>query len=268
MLLAIDIGNTDIACGLFPLERQERELTAHWRLRSQQGMTADELAWLLFGQLRMRDLDPVVIQAVIIASVVPALDDVVREACGQLGNAPIACIGERGVRTGMAIDYLHPGEVGADRIVNAVAARHRFGAPVIVLDCGTATTFDVVTANGHYAGGLILAGIDLALGALAQRAARLPEVSLARTRQVIGRTTIQAMQSGSYWGAVEAINGLIHRLRHELNNDAVPVVATGGIAEAIARDITPLTALLPHLTLEGLALIGRNHFATATDTSP
>lgn len=263
MLLTIDIGNTDIACGLYDLVAAEGHPTLHadWRLRSHHSMTADELAWQLCGQLQMRDFPVAAIRAVMVASVVPPLDGVVRQACTTLCGAPVALVGERKVRTGMAIDYLHPGDVGADRVVNAVAARHRFGAPVIVLDCGTATTFDVVGANGHYAGGAILAGIDLALGALAQRAARLPQVSPARTDTLIARDTVSAMRAGSYWGAVEAINGLIRRLRVELDDASVPVVATGGAAARIAADIDGLTALEPHLTLDGLALLGRGHFA-------
>ncbi|RMH49840.1 MAG: type III pantothenate kinase [Zetaproteobacteria bacterium] len=261
MLLAIDVGNSEIACGLYPLEGTGTpRLRSCWRLQSHRGRTADELAWQLFGQLEMHDADAAAIRAVICASVVPALDEVVRQACARITSAGFARVGEKGVRTGMAIDYLHPGDVGADRIVNAVAARHRFGAPVIVLDCGTATTFDVVTANGHYAGGLILAGFELALEALARRAARLPTVSLARHERLIGRTTVHAMQAGAYWGAVEALSGLIRRLRRELGDDAVPVVATGGAASAIADDLPELAALLPHLTLDGLALIGRSHF--------
>jgi len=262
MLLTIDIGNTDIACGLYRVATDDDDMTlqAHWRLRSHHSMTADELSWQLFGQLQMRQLPVDTICAMMVASVVPSLDAVVRQACSRLCAAPVALVGDHKVRTGMAIDYLHPGDVGADRVVNAVAARHRFGAPVIVLDCGTATTFDVVTANGNYAGGFILAGIDLSLAALAQRAARLPEVSLARTETLIARDTVSAMRAGSYWGAVEAINGLIRRLHHEMNDPSVPVVATGGVAAKIATDIEGLTALQPQLTLDGLALLGRDHF--------
>ncbi|MDX8409142.1 MAG: type III pantothenate kinase [Mariprofundales bacterium] len=256
MILLLDIGNTDIACGLY----RGLEMVASWRLRSQRRMTADELRWQLFGQLQMRQLAEDKIRGVMVASVVPAIDDVVRQACADLVAAPVVMVGERGVRTGMAIDYLHPREVGADRLVNAVAARHHHGAPVIVLDCGTATTFDVVSANGHYAGGLILPGVEMALGALAQRAARLPEVSLCRTEQLIGRDTVSSMQSGSYWGAVEAINGLIRRLHVELADATVPVVATGGLASKISEDIDGLIAVEPHLTLDGLALLAMDYF--------
>jgi len=263
MLLTIDIGNTDIACGLYQVASDDSSrLHAHWRLRSHHSMTADELSWQLFGQLQMRQLPPETIRAMMVASVVPSLDSVVRQACAKLCTAPIALVGDPQVHTGMVIDYLHPEDVGSDRIVNAIAARHSFGAPVIVLDCGTATTFDVVAANGHYAGGFILAGVDLSLSALAQRAARLPEVSLARTDTLIAKETVNAMQAGSYWGAVEAINGLIRRLHDEMENSSVPVVATGGVAVKIAADIEGLTELQPQLTLDGLAMLGRNHFNT------
>jgi len=261
MLLTIDIGNTDIACGLYKFsDASDAILHADWRLRSDHSMTADELSWQLFGQLQMRHISVTTIEAMMVASVVPPLDAVVRQACSTLCTAPVALVGDAKVHTGVPIDYLHPGDVGADRVVNAVAARHRFGAPVIILDCGTATTFDVVAANGHYAGGSILAGIELSLGALAQRAARLPEVSLTRTDQLIARDTVNAMQAGSYWGAVEAINGLIRRLHIEMGDPSVPVVATGGMAAKIAPDIEGLTSLQPQLTLDGLALLGRNHF--------
>ncbi|MDX8413496.1 MAG: type III pantothenate kinase [Mariprofundales bacterium] len=262
MLLTIDIGNTDIACGLYQVGNDvTNRLHAHWRLRSHHSMTADELSWQLFGQLQMRQLAPETIRAMMVASVVPSLDSVVRQACAKLCSAPVALVGDPKVKSGMTIDYLHPEDVGSDRVVNAVAARHRFGAPVIVLDCGTATTFDVVDSNGHYAGGFILAGIDLSLAALAQRAARLPEVSLARTDTLIAKDTVNAMQAGSYWGAVEAINGLIHRLHDEMGSPSIPVVATGGAAAKIATDIKGLTALEPQLTLNGLAMLGRDHFS-------
>ncbi|MDQ6963606.1 MAG: type III pantothenate kinase [Mariprofundales bacterium] len=264
MLLALDIGNTEIACGLYQIatNHSEHKLRAHWRLRSAHSITDDELRWQLFGQLQMQQLPAERIRAMIVASVVPSLDSVVRQACAKLCSAPVALIGDPDLKIGIELDYLHPEEIGADRIVNAVAARHRFGSPVIVLDFGTATTFDVVSANGHYAGGLILAGVDLALGALAQRAARLPEVSLTRTKTVIAKETVHAMQAGSYWGAVEAINGLIRRLHSEMGSRSVPVIATGGMAAKIAADIEGLTALQPQLTLDGLAMLGATHFGT------
>ncbi|MDQ6951175.1 MAG: type III pantothenate kinase [Mariprofundales bacterium] len=259
MNLLMDVGNTDIACGIY----RGTVMVAKWRLRSQRRMTADELRWQLFGQLQMHQIAADGIRGVMVASVVPAIDGVVDQACSKLIAAPVAMVGEHGVRTGMAIDYLHPREVGADRLVNAIAARHVYGAPVIILDCGTATTFDIVTANGHYAGGLILPGVEMALESLAQRAARLPEVSLERTECLIGRDTVSAMQSGSYWGAVEAINGLIHRLHHELQDATVPVIATGGLAGVLSDDIKGLTAMEPNLTLDGLALLATEHFGAS-----
>jgi len=260
MILLLDIGNTDIACGLY----QGMSMVASWRLRSQHRMTADELRWQLFGQLQMHEIHANTIRGIMVASVVPAIDSVVRQACEKLFTAPFAMVGEPGVRTGMVIDCLQPREVGADRLVNAIAARKTYGVPVIILDCGTATTFDIVAANGHYTGGLILPGMEMALEALAQRAARLPEVSFERPPYLIGRDTVSAMQAGSYWGAINAINGVIQQLHIELNDVRIPIIATGGLSGIIFNDIEGLTAMKPNLTLEGLALLADDHFGAPT----
>ena len=172
-----------------------------------------------------------------------------------------AFIGSQEVKTGMAIDYKNPREVGADRIANAVAAREFSGAPVIVLDCGTATTFDIVSSQGHYAGGLIIPGMEVSLEALSQRAAKLPEVSIIRTDFLIGRDTVSSMQAGVYWSSVEGIRGLIRQLKEIGDYSDAPIIATGGLSGYLLKDVPEITAHRPFLTLEGLRLLAEAHFA-------
>jgi len=281
-LLLVDIGNTCMVFGLYHGD----VLTAHWQLSSEGNMTSDELALKLHGLTTCKkegsllssrrsrngksETVPVFAQGksetvpflhgILAASVVPHLDDVLKEACSKVFGTSPAFVGTSEVRTGMAVDYKNPREVGADRIANAVAAREQFGSPVIVMDCGTATTFDIVSPEGHYAGGLILPGMELALAALSGRAARLPEVSFGKTDAFIGRDTVSSMQTGSYWGMVEALSGTIRRLHALASYEDAPVIATGGQSAAIIEDISGITEHRPHLTLEGLLLLAKRHF--------
>lgn len=257
-LLVIDVGNT---CMVFGLYRGDT-LTDHWQLSSERNMTADELSLKLLGLTACKTENHLAwpIKAILVASVVPHLDSVLTEACRKVFAIIPAFIGNSEVKTGMAVDYKNPREVGADRIANAVAARERFGSPVIVMDCGTATTFDIVSPEGHYAGGLILPGVELALAALSDRAARLPEVSFSRTDTLIGRDTVSSMQAGSYWGAVEALSGIIRKLHAISGYQDAPVIATGGQATNIVKDISNITEYRPRLTLEGLLLLATRHF--------
>ncbi len=253
-LLVVDIGNTCMVFGLY----QDERLAGCWRLSSDSRATADELALKLTGLMNDARVD-----GILAASVAPHLDTVLREACDQVFGRTPAFVGSPEVRTGMAVDYKNPREVGADRIANAIAAREAAGSPAIVMDCGTATTFDVVSPEGHYAGGLILPGVELALEALAARAARLPEVSFARVETLIARDTASSMQAGSYWGAVEAFSGIIRRLRGEPGYADAPVIATGGLAGELAADIPEVSEHRPLLTLEGLLILARRHFGSA-----
>jgi len=250
-LLCIDIGNTQIVFGLF----QQETLVSHWRLSSHAHATSDELAWQLRGMLTQFQCRPQDIAGIMVASVVPHLDAALRDACRYVCDCDVAFIGDKHVRTGMHVDYKNPREVGADRIANAVAAREYYGSPSIVLDCGTATTFDVISADGHYAGGLIIPGMDVAMEALCQRAAKLPEVSLVATDVLIGRDTISSMQAGSYWATVDGLSGIIRRLHGLDMYRHAAVVATGGLAKRIHQDMPDITALEPHLTLKGLYLL-------------
>jgi len=199
-------------------------------------------------------------KGILAASVVPHLDGILTEACRKIFNITPAFVGAGDVKTRMAVDYKNPREVGADRIANAVAAREQFGSPVIVLDCGTATTFDIVSPQGHYAGGLILPGVELALAALCRRAARLPEVSFGKIETLIGRDTVSSMKAGSYWGSVESLNGIIHRIHALSGYEHAPVIATGGQSKPMLEDIPGITEYRSRLTLEGLLLLAKRHF--------
>jgi len=254
--LCIDVGNTQIMFGLY----QNDHLCSHWRLSSSAHVTSDELSWQLYGMFAQFEYQPKGIDGIMVASVVPHLDAVLRDACLQTCGCKPAFIGQADVKTGMAVDYKNPREVGADRIANAIAARQDYGTPSIVLDCGTATTFDIINPQGHYAGGLIIPGMDIALAALCQRAAKLPEVSIAATEMLIGRDTITSMQAGSYWAAVDGLSGIIRRL-HLLEGYAdAPVIATGGLAARIVDDMSDIHALEPYLTLNGLHILAKRHF--------
>lgn len=256
-ILVVDMGNTCMMFGLYEGER----LTRHWQLASARHMTGDELAMKLHGLFAQHGEAPDRIHGIMAASVVPHLDTVLTEACQHIfGKAP-AFVGTSEVKTGMAVDYKNPKEVGADRIANAVAARALFGSPAIVVDCGTATTFDIISPEGHYAGGLILPGIETALSALSERAAKLPEAPFTRTETLIGRDTVTSMQAGSYWSVVDGISGIIRRLHALTGYEQAPIVMTGGLASRIIDDVPDVSAARPFLTLEGLRLLAERHFA-------
>jgi len=254
--LTVDIGNTQMVFGIFKGE----ELLCHWRLSSNHHLTSDELAWQLHGMFEQFKQNPSKIDGIMVASVAPHLDVTLAEACERVCAKTAAFIGSQDVKIGMAIDYKNPREVGADRIANAVAAKTAFGAPVIILDCGTATTFDIVSPQGHYAGGLIIPGMEVSLKALSQRAAKLPEISVSRTETLIGRDTVSSMQAGTYWAAVDGIKGLICRLQSIETYASAPIVSTGGLSNQLLEDLPEITAHRPHLTLDGLRLLATQHF--------
>src|SRR5580658_10058360 len=231
MLLVIDVGNTNIVYGLF----DGATLLHQFRVESGRGRTADEYAVTLRQLLAMHDVGAKDVTASILASVVPSLTEPMIELVKRaFGHEPL--IVGPGIRTGMSILYENPREVGADRIVNAVAAFERAKGPVIVVDFGTATTFDCVTPKGEYLGGVIAPGIQISADALFARAAKLPRVEIAKPPHVIGKNTIHSMQSGIVYGYVGLVDGVVGRLRQELGHDPV-VIATGGLA----RLITPLS---------------------------
>jgi type III pantothenate kinase len=249
LLLTIDVGNTNTVLGVHEAE----SLVTHWRLTTRREQTADEYGILVRNLFAASGIDPQAIAGVALASVVPPLTSVLVTLARQyLGHDPLVI--EPGVRTGMPILYEPPGDVGADRIVNGVAAFAAYGGPVIVVDFGTATTFDVVTRKGEYLGGVICPGIGISADALFQRAARLPRVDVRNPGRVIGRSTVGSMQAGLYFGYAAMVEGLIARIRGELKEPA-RAVGTGGLAETLAADIPSLESVDPVLTLTGLRLI-------------
>jgi len=254
MLLAVDTGNTHTVLGLFDGDR----LAADWRIATRKDATADELGALFRALFSGEGLLPSSVDGVIVSSVVPDWNGVLAATARRM-FAQEALFVAPGVKTGLPILYENPHEVGADRIVNAVAAVHCFGAPVLVLDFGTATTFDVVSAKGEYLGGVIAPGLGLSAEALFQRAARLMRVDVKKPARIIGRTTEESVQAGLFHGYVSLVEGVVRRIRTELGVDA-PVVATGGLAAVFHAELSFLTAVDPHLTLLGLRLIwDKNH---------
>ncbi len=249
MLLAIDIGNTNINIGVF----QERELQATWRIATGIHRLTDEYAVLLINLLNQQSLEKADITRVALCSVVPPLTAVFEELSQKYFNIPPLVVGS-GVKTGVRIRTDNPREVGTDRIVNAAAAHHLYGGPVIITDFGTATTFDTVSKEGDYLGGAIAPGISTAAESLFNRAAMLPRVEMTRPKHAIGTSTIAAMQSGLVFGYVGLVEGIIARIQLELDEKA-KVVATGGYAELIARETPVIEEVNPDLTLIGLRLI-------------
>ena len=249
MLLAIDIGNTNTTLGVFDGE----ELRATWHIATGIHRMVDEYAALLLNLLHHRGLDASDIKEVALCSVVPPLIATFEELSQRYFGVSPLVVGA-GVKTGVRIRMDNPREVGADRIVNAVAAHHLYGGPVIIADLGTATTFDTVSEEGDYLGGAIAPGIVTAAEALFIRAAMLPRVELVHPKHAIGTNTIAAMQSGIIFGYVGLIEGIVSRIQQELGGKA-KVVATGGYAELLAKETAVIDIVNPNLTLIGLRLI-------------
>ena len=249
MLLAIDVGNTNTVLGAF----EGQALRQHWRIETSHSRTADEYGVLLRQLFAVAGLDARAVDAVVVSSVVPPLAFTLRRMSERyFGVAPLF-IGP-GVKTGMPILYEDPREVGADRIVNAVAAWHRYACGLIVVDFGTATTFDAVSQKGEYLGGAICPGIGISMEALFRHASRLPEVEFVRPPHVVGKNTIASMQSGLVYGYVGLVDGICERMAAELGFPP-KVVATGGLATLISGVSRSITEVDEHLTLDGLRLI-------------
>lgn len=258
MLLAIDVGNTNVTIGVF----DGGTLVHNWRLAALRERTADELgifATRLFEQVRV---DTSALHGIAIASVVPPLTRPMEEMCERyFGRSPLIV---DAANAGIPVRYTPPSDVGADRIVNAVAAWEQYGTgrdvPIIIVDFGTGTTFDIISKDREYLGGIICPGIGISADALFQRAARLPRVDVRRPPHAIGQSTVDAMQSGLFFGYVEMVDGLVRRIRAELEDGArAVVVATGGLAAVLARETTSIQHVDPNLTLHGLRLIWEQH---------
>jgi type III pantothenate kinase len=249
MLLCIDIGNTNITLGLY----QGETLGPRWRLATDHDRMPDEFALQILGLLQMAGLSPTDVDGAAVASVVPPLTGKWLDVCRtSLRCEPLVV--DAGVRTGVRVRYDDPKAVGADRVVDAVAAFRMYGGPAIVVDFGTATTFDAISADGDYLGGAIAPGISIAAEALFSRAAKLTRVEITRPPSAIGRNTTHSIQSGLLFGNVGLVEGMVDRFRRELGGQA-KVIGTGGLAELIARETPVIEILAPWLTLDGLRMI-------------
>ena len=245
MLLAVDVGNTQTVLGLY----EDRELRDHWRVATEAHRSGDELGALFDALLPGLDA----FDGVCLSSTVPALVRSYEEFVRRFTSARLLVLGP-GVRTGMPVRYDDPREVGPDRIANAVAAKERYGAPAIVVDFGTSTNFDVLSAEGEYVGGVLAPGVEISMDALFARAARLFRVEFTEPPTVIGKTTGASLQSGLVYGFAGQVDEIVTRIRGELGSEA-PAVATGGLAELIAPHSRTIGRVDPWLTLEGLRLV-------------
>jgi type III pantothenate kinase len=249
MLLVIDIGNTNLTLGLYRGEK----LGPHWRLATDHERMPDEYGLQFLGLLERAKCGEDCLTGVVLASVVPNLTGRVVQACQEyLEQEPLVV--DAGVKTGVRILYEDPKAVGADRVADAVAVVRLYGGPACVIDFGTATTFNAVTKEGDYLGGAITVGVNLAAEALYTRAAKLPRMELQRPPSVIGRNTVHAMQSGLLFGYVSMVEGMVARFRSELGSE-MKVIATGGLAEVVAKETDVIDVISPWLTLDGLRLI-------------
>jgi type III pantothenate kinase len=249
MLLAVDVGNTQTALGLF----DGQSLVESWRVATESERTGDELAALLADLLDLRNRSFEDVSGVCLSSTVPLLVRAYETLAERHLQAPLLVLGP-GIKTGVPILYDDPREVGPDRIANAVAARDRYGAPCIVVDFGTSTNFDAVSADGEYVGGVLAPGIETSMDALFARAARLTKVDFVEPDTVIGKSTVTALQSGLVYGFAGQVDGIVEHMRTELG-DTAPAIATGGLAELIAPHSKTIEKVDPLLTLDGLRLV-------------
>jgi type III pantothenate kinase len=249
MLLAFDIGNTTVAVGLF----RGPKLVRSWKIKTDRERTSDEYGAVLLNLFQVAGLQAKRVEAAILSSVVPPLTPVFEETCRTCFGLDPLVVGP-GLRTGMPVLYENPLEVGADRIVAAVAAFEKHGGPTVVVDFGTATTFDAISAKGEYLGGAIAPGIQIAAEALYLKTARLPRIEIRKPKRAIGRTTVASMQSGLYFGYIGLVENTIAEVRKELGRNA-KVIATGGFGGEITPEVPAIDRYEPDLVLEGLRIV-------------
>jgi type III pantothenate kinase len=267
MLLALDVGNTNTVLGLYSMEAANAPstLVAHWRVSTHRTQTADEYGVLFTNLFNLHGLSTTQVHHIIISSVVPPVESTLLQVCESYFHQKPLFV-EPGIKTGMPVLVDNPAELGADRLVNAIAAYEKYGAaskgPVIVVDFGTATTFDVVSAKGEYLGGIISPGLGISADALFSRAARLGRVDIKRPPKVIGTTTVTHIQSGLYYGYIGLVDGILERMIAEMQEDSrvgsktpPKIVATGGLASLISGDSRYISTIDEMLTLEGLRLV-------------
>ncbi|UWZ86730.1 type III pantothenate kinase [Occallatibacter riparius] len=267
MLLALDVGNTNTVLGLYRLDvpvrapgassasqsEGERELVAHWRVTTHRTQTSDEYGVLFVNLFNMHGLAVDQVHHIIISSVVPPVESTLRRVCEKYFHLQPIFV-EPGIKTGMPVLVDNPAELGADRLVNAIAAYERYGGPCIVVDFGTATTFDVISAKGEYLGGAISPGLGISADALFARAARLGRVDIKRPQKVIGTNTVTHLQSGLYYGYIGLVDGILERMIKEIGTD-VRVISTGGLARQISADSRYIAQIDDMLTLDGLRIL-------------
>ena len=249
MLLVFDIGNSNIVLGTY----EGKKLLRHWRISTDRQKTGDEYGMLINNLFRFQGIRMSDVTAIIISSVVPPLVVPLAKMCERYFRLRPLIVGP-GIKTGIKLKYENPREIGADRIVNSVGAYEQFGGPLIVVDIGTATTFDIVADNGDYLGGVIAPGIGISSEALFQRAAQLPRVALVTPRTIICRNTVTAMQAGVIFGFVGQIDEIVRRIKAEMKQD-MRVIATGGMAKMISRESKTIDKVDNFLTLTGLRVL-------------